>query len=42
MNVYGWGVWMWGSDDVHMEKWEGQLKKLGGQTPGTLAIRALN
>ena len=25
-NVYGWGTWMWGLDDVRMERW-GQLKK---------------
>ena len=33
-NVYGWGAWMWGPDDVRMERW-GSAQEVGFEPPGT-------
>ena len=39
-NLYGWGAWMWGSDDIHMEEW-GSAQEVGVRPPLSPAIRAL-
>ena len=31
-NLYGWDAWMWGSDDVHLEKWSVSSRS-GGSNP---------